>query len=184
MSKSLIAPTRPNKTKSIQPRKKLILCIDDDWFITSSLAMFLKAKNYRVQSATTRGQGWRKSINLKPDAIVTDLAMPDGSGEDLVADIMVNQKTQDIPVFVLTGMSDLGIENRMNMLGVKKVFRKPFSSKQIVTEIQNCLDDIDYLVEKEQESTVDRRDSFPGQQHFLDASHQTKKRGPYFLSCG
>lgn len=57
-----------------------VLLVDDDVLVRNGLAAVLMARGYRVWTAGTAEEALRRTADLDPDVVVTDLRMPDMDG--------------------------------------------------------------------------------------------------------
>jgi len=116
----------------------LILVVEDNRdmaeFITKTLA-----PNYRVATAGNGRVGLRRAEELSPDLIVTDLMMPEMSGDQLVAALGHRPSVRDIPVLLLTARADE--ETRVAVLrqGVSDFLAKPFSVDELRARVDNLV---------------------------------------------
>lgn len=60
-----------------------------------------------------------------PDLIITDLKMPDMSGEELLETLKAHPYYKKTPIVVLSGVNDQEIANRLKKLGALTVIPKP-----------------------------------------------------------
>ena len=119
-----------------------ILLVDDDLFILRAIRLQLTAYHVDVLEATTGEQAFDVAYRAKPDLIITDYYMPDGSGHHLIRRLKGTVDTQDIPVIVITasridGRTDYAL--RRETLGQYKAsdyIEKPLKPDQIVTAIR------------------------------------------------
>ncbi|MBX3437617.1 MAG: response regulator [Planctomycetaceae bacterium] len=112
-----------------------ILCVDDDPEITRSIELILS--NYDVQvvrDCCGRLGIWDVYQNT-PDVIITDLRMPEGSGQHFLEQVKCNTRTAHIPVIVLTGQIDPQLPGRMRNLGAASFLRKPVHFQRLLAEI-------------------------------------------------
>jgi len=102
-----------------------ILCIDDDPQITEAIRRRLSQFEVEVTCAYHGMHGFWLAMTVRPDLIITDLRMPQGSGEYVIECLRNNTDTRSIPVIVLTGRRESEIEQNMRRLGVHTVLTKP-----------------------------------------------------------
>jgi response regulator RpfG family c-di-GMP phosphodiesterase len=76
-------------------------------------------------------QGVSLAISEQPDAIITDIRMPQGEGDHVVACLKRQAETRHIPIVVLTGQKDADLELRMRQLGVQQYLKKPVSWSEL-----------------------------------------------------
>lgn len=75
-----------------------ILVVEDDKLTAAALAFFLKDLGHQVHRAGTLQEARRAASEQTFDLIVSDMQLPDGRGEDLLA-------TLDVPAIALTGFA-------------------------------------------------------------------------------
>jgi CheY-like chemotaxis protein len=108
-----------------QLRRPLVLCIDDDPDITLSIEKLLSNFEVEVIRCIHGQQGIWDAVSRHPDLIITDLRMPYGNGEDLIACLRRNGRTRSIPIIVLSGQRGAHLEGRMKHMGADVFLRKP-----------------------------------------------------------
>ena len=112
---------------------KLVLVIDDDLDVWTTLALRLKSFGYLMISAKDGTQGYVKIKELKPDLILLDLGF--GKGQEDGLEILKRLKTdasdqiQNIPVIMLTGKE--GLEQQCLDAGACGYITKPFDLFQL-----------------------------------------------------
>src|SRR5713101_7322287 len=86
-------------------RKKRVLAIDDEPAMTEWLKILLEHAGFEVKTALigTRGEGIFKT--WKPDAVVTDMLLPDIDGIELVRKIKPLDPESE--VIVITGQGNI-----------------------------------------------------------------------------
>jgi len=87
------------------PRKALILLVDDCADTREMYAEFL-AHAFDIAEAGTANEALTKASELRPSAIVMDLMLPDMGGQDAIARLRRDARTEQIPVVVLSGFTE------------------------------------------------------------------------------
>lgn len=114
----------------------LVLVVEDNpemnRFMVESLA-----GEYRVISALDGAEGLRKALSLHPDLILSDVMMPQLSGEDLLRDLRSRPEFEATPVVLLTAKADQ--RHRVNVLrmGAQDYIMKPFSVEEVRLRVRN-----------------------------------------------
>ncbi len=83
-----------------------ILVIDDEPDFVIFLQTLLEDNGFEVVTAADGATGLAKAKAEKPDLITLDISMPGKSGVQVYRDIRSNPETEDIPVFIVTGVVD------------------------------------------------------------------------------
>ena len=113
-----------------------ILIIDDDEKIRLLLKKFLENNEFRVSDAESTEEAKKIMQSLIFDLLVVDIMMPGQNGLDFLKEI---RKTSQMPVLMLTAMSDP--EDRLDGLeiGADDYMTKPFEPRELLLRIQNIL---------------------------------------------
>ncbi len=86
---------------------KQILIIDDDVDFLEITSLFLKNKDFHIETAASPEQGFRKIQENTPDLVVLDVMMPsEFEGFELARDIREKLKLMDLPIIILSCIHD------------------------------------------------------------------------------
>jgi CheY-like chemotaxis protein len=80
----------------------VVLLIDDDRRIRSSLGRLLRVMSYDVVEAADWGAALELAAERRPDVVVTDLHMPEHSGVDIARLLRSHPELGDTPIIALT----------------------------------------------------------------------------------
>jgi len=120
--------------------KSKVLIIDDNEELANLLKLNLeKTKRYRVYTANSGRKGIQVVQKKRPDVVVLDIMMPDMDGLEVLEQIKGEVKTYEIPVIMLTGMSnpDSWEKARENYAGEYLV--KPVSVERLMNTIDRVM---------------------------------------------
>ena len=86
--------------------QRRILIVDDDEDLRAALRRRLVAEGYGVSEVGTVAEASQLAMSgtMRFDAIILDLALPDGDGRDLCA--LLRRRGVNVPIILLTGMGD------------------------------------------------------------------------------
>ncbi len=112
-----------------------VLCVDDDPNISEALARSLHNYDVEVLRAYHGMHGFWLAMTESPDVIITDLQMPQGAGEEIIECLKRNSDTASIPIIVLTGKSDPGLEARIFRLGAEHFLPKPAAFDEMLDKL-------------------------------------------------
>ncbi|MCK9426507.1 MAG: response regulator [Ignavibacteriaceae bacterium] len=83
-----------------------ILLVDDDLDILEQTKLMLESKGYKVVTANSSDEGWKKYQQEKPDIAVLDLIMEEyDSGFILAYKIKKASAEKKIPIIILTSVT-------------------------------------------------------------------------------
>jgi len=113
-----------------------LLVVDDDTRIRTLLRRFLTEEGFRVSVAGNAAEARRKLAGLDFDLIVLDIMMP---GEDGVALTKSLRERREVPILMLTALSET--ESRVTGLeaGADDYLPKPFDPRELVLRVNNIL---------------------------------------------
>ena len=107
-----------------------ILIIDDDEISRYLLKGVLGNGGYRLLEARGGNEGLRLAKESKPDLIILDLSMPDLSGFEVLDQLKMDPKTQQIPVVIYTSQR-LDSEERARLQAAADIVPKETQSREL-----------------------------------------------------
>ncbi|GAB3936846.1 hypothetical protein GCM10028804_57890 [Larkinella terrae] len=133
------APTHAEKTDPLQNVQPLILLIENNPELADSIASGFTGK-YTVLQVTNGLEGWEQATGLIPDLVIGDIETPGMDGFTLCRKLKEDQRTQHIPVVLLTTTSST--ENRIKglALGADDYFTQPYNFTEFQLRIQNLME--------------------------------------------
>ena len=125
-----------------------ILAIDDENDVLLIIKTALSSEGEDVLTASNGFDGLALAEDEQPDLILLDLKMPEMDGMEVLEKLRENEKTRDIPVIILTGISEKNkIREALNE-GITYYIVKPF-------ECQDLLSKINLAIKNAQEESLD-----------------------------
>jgi PleD family two-component response regulator len=119
---------------------KTIVVVDDDPNVGLLVSVILKNLNYNVVSLTSGGELLDYlSKNLKPSLILLDIKLPDIDGSEICKKIRENNIYSDIPIIILTGISEMDYKVKMIEIGADDYINKPFDVRELKVRINRIL---------------------------------------------
>ena len=116
--------------------KRTILLVEDEESITTPLAEALERDGFRAEVAHTVADGLAKGKSVRPDLVLLDIGLPDGSGLDVCREL---RATSTVPIIILSARGEeadrvVGLE-----LGADDYVVKPFSAREVIARIRAVL---------------------------------------------
>jgi DNA-binding response OmpR family regulator len=123
-------------TKKTRPHSLLI--VEDDVDILNYVRMEFSEK-YIIYTANNGKEGLNQALKYLPDAIVSDIVMPEMDGLTFCRILKTNDKTSHIPIILLTAKTSM--EQRIEGLemGADSYIPKPFNLKHLETRIDKLI---------------------------------------------
>lgn len=108
-----------------------ILVVDDSPEVLAVVAARLKPEGYRTLVAQTWELGLDLALEVRPDAILLDVEMPEVSGLDLCRRLKADARTSGIPIIFLTAHDDVDLKVHSLDLGATDYVTKPFHAAEL-----------------------------------------------------
>jgi DNA-binding response OmpR family regulator len=116
-----------------------ILIADDEVINVNFFQVMLSKLGFEVDVAYDGEEALEKVNSFGPDLILLDLLMPKMSGFQVAEILKRNEHTSDIPIVVLSAVSDIKDKVDMLELGIEDYITKPFNFVEILARIRNIL---------------------------------------------
>ena len=114
----------------------LILVVDDEARITKLMSIVLSAEGFRVVTATSGEEALAKAEELRPDAVLLDMMMPDLDGLEVMNEIRVRRP---VPIILVTGQVSIEDKAKGLDLGADDYIAKPFHPDELVARVRAVL---------------------------------------------
>ncbi len=112
------------------------LVIDDDVWMQRILSKTLQSYGFRkVLLASDGYEGVSLAVEHQPDIIVLDILMPDLSGHQTLKLLRTIKSTQNIPVLMVSALSDTENLGKAVKMGVNCFVSKPFTRTTIFEKL-------------------------------------------------
>ncbi|HYD53080.1 MAG TPA: response regulator [Gemmatimonadaceae bacterium] len=107
------------------PGPPTVVVADDDPVFRELLCRCIGASGCVAVGAADAMQTVMYAMQRAPSAILLDINMPGGTGIGALERLRQSVKTRDIPVIVVTGTSEPGMEEHVRALGACAYLQKP-----------------------------------------------------------
>lgn len=115
-----------------------VLVVDDKEMLRDSVGGTLTRAGLDVQTASSVEAALATIARKRPDAIVTDLKMPGGTGIDLLR--QVREFDDDLPVIVMTAFGTVETAVEALKLGAFDYVTKPFEGDEIIIAVKKAIE--------------------------------------------
>jgi two-component system cell cycle response regulator len=122
------------------PPGQTILVLDDTPYNVEMKRNLLAPLGYRVLCADTAAAALVLARSERPDLIISDVGMREGSGFDFIASIKAEPALRDIPFIFLSATHwDDSDRQRGMALGALRYLRRPIETETLLAEIRSAL---------------------------------------------
>ena len=123
--------------------EKSVLLVDDKQEIAKIIMLYLSS-TYKVSYKENPSSGnkyllaWLQEGNL-PDLIISDLNMPEMSGEEFLVYLKANYLFSHIPVLILSSVESSSNRIRLFEEGAEDFILKPFNPEELRVRVKRIL---------------------------------------------
>jgi len=126
-------------SQDMEAQAPLVLVVEDYQDAREMYGAYLSFSGYRVAEATNGVEAIDKAIELMPDIILMDLALPRMDGWEATRRLKLDDRTRHIPIVALTGHALAGHAEGARLAGCDAFVTKPCLPDALVAEIQRML---------------------------------------------
>jgi len=121
--------------------KKQILVVDDEPYVLESLRRMLRTERDAWQTTylDCPDKAWDRLLAQEFDAVVCDIKMPGTDGLQLLERSRRVARLRDLPIVMLTGLSDRGLKRRALDLGAADLLNKPVEREDLLARLRSVL---------------------------------------------
>lgn len=116
-----------------------ILVVDDDVSINELIKINLELQGHNVVQAFDGVRGFALARQEMPSVIVLDVMMPDVDGFTVAQRVRQNPDTKNIPILMLTALSQINDKVKGFDLGVDDYLVKPFEMEELKVRVRALL---------------------------------------------
>ena len=114
-----------------------ILVVEDEVALREFIVDVLRDHQYQVLEASGGNSAFELLQNNNVDLLITDSAMPDGNGFQLIKKL--GESGKEVPILVLSGYLSLD-ESAAKKRGATAYLRKPASADDLLKSVQSLLE--------------------------------------------
>jgi CheY-like chemotaxis protein len=121
--------------ETVDQRKALVLVVDDDPSIMSTVTDILEFEGYRVERAANGAEGLAILERTQPALILLDMRMPVLNGWEFAR--ILKEQGINVPVVVMTAARDA--RRWAQEIGAQGYLEKPFQFDDLVSTVKNTI---------------------------------------------
>ena len=120
---------------------KKVLIVDDEENIVISMEFLMNQAGYTLEIARNGEEALQKVAAFTPDLILLDIMMPKINGFEVCRRVRENPTWQEIKIIMLTAKGREVEVTKGLALGANAYIIKPFSTKELMSQIERILDE-------------------------------------------
>lgn len=127
----------PASNRSLAPND--ILIVEDSLTQGMKLKRLLEQNGYRAQTAGNGKEAIEQLRSHRPDMVISDVVMPEMDGYEFCRQVKGDERLRDIPVILLTSLSDPLDVIRGLECGADNFITKPYRDEFLLSRIHHIL---------------------------------------------
>ena len=125
------------KTSSSK-QNPILLVVEDNADVRNYIVDQIQ-EDYQILEAPNGKEGLHLAFEKVPDLIITDLMMPQMTGNELTAQLKNDERTSHIPIIILTAKANQSDKIEGLETGADDYLTKPFNAQELQVRIKNLI---------------------------------------------
>ena len=131
------APAAAAASAAYGSSRKTVMIVDDSPTIRKILGLTLERAGYKVVAEPDGESAIERLVQVVPDLILLDIAMPKIDGYEVCKRIKQDPRTKAVPVVMLSGEGALFDKVKGHMAGATEYLTKPFETPAVLAVVAN-----------------------------------------------
>ena len=135
-------PFPPATTDSEAPAKRTptVYFIDDSATMREVIKIAFRRENITVITAGDAASAISQFEQTPPDAVITDVIMPDQDGYSVCSQIKQHPQFSATPVILMSGVVNKNVADKAVSVGADELIRKPFQPQELIARVKSFLE--------------------------------------------
>jgi two-component system cell cycle response regulator DivK len=120
-------------------KQPTILYVEDNEYNRKIVRQLLGRTSYRLIEALDGESGVAAAFEERPDLILMDVQLPKMSGLDATRMLRADERTQGVPIVIITSFAMSGDRERATAAGAAGYLAKPYSPRELLAMVRQFL---------------------------------------------
>ena len=139
MSETMPFPPAPVETAASAKRTPTVYFIDDSATMREVIKIAFRRENITVITASDAASAIAQFEQTPPDAVITDVIMPDQDGYSVCSQIKQHPQFSATPVILMSGVVNKSVADKAVSVGADELIRKPFQPQDLIARVKSFL---------------------------------------------
>src|SRR6202795_5116264 len=137
MSEAMIVPPL-NETET--KRIPTVYFIDDSATMREVIKIAFRRENINVITCADAASAFAQFEQNKPDAVITDVIMPDQDGYSVCSQIKQHAEYGNTPVVLMSGVVNKSVADKAVSVKADELIRNPFQPQELIGRVKSLLE--------------------------------------------
>jgi DNA-binding response OmpR family regulator len=120
-------------------RTPTVYFIDDSATMREVIKIAFRKENIHVVTCPDARSALEQFHQAAPDAVITDVIMPDQDGYQVCEFIKQHEQFSQTPVILMSGVVNKSVAERAMAVRADELVRKPFQPQELIARVKNLL---------------------------------------------
>ena len=141
MNETMPFPPAPAETAASEKRTTpTVYFIDDSATMREVIKIAFRRENITVITAGDAASAIAQFEQNPPDAVITDVIMPDQDGYSVCSQIKQHPQFSATPVILMSGVVNKNVADKAVSVGADELIRKPFQPQELIARVKSFLE--------------------------------------------
>ena len=120
-------------------RTPVVYFIDDSATMREVIKIAFRKENIQVVTCPDAASALAQFAAIPPDAVITDVIMPDKDGYEVCQSIKENEALAKTPVILMSGIVNKTVAEKAMSVKADELVRKPFQPADLIARVKSLL---------------------------------------------
>jgi len=130
----------PPFEESASKRTPTVYFIDDSATMREVIKIAFRRENINVVTCADAASALAQFEQNPPDAVITDVIMPDQDGYSVCSQIKQNPQFNATPVILMSGVVNKSVADKAVAVQADELIRKPFQPQELISRVKSLLE--------------------------------------------
>ena len=132
--------TIPPPGETLAKKTPTVYFIDDSATMREVIKIAFRRENITVITAGDAASAIAQFEQTPPDAVITDVIMPDQDGYSVCSQIKQHPQFSATPVILMSGVVNKNVADKAVSVGADELIRKPFQPQELIARVKSFLE--------------------------------------------
>jgi DNA-binding response OmpR family regulator len=120
-------------------RVPTVYFIDDSATMREVIKIAFRKENIHIITCPDAATAMEQFAQVPPDAVITDVIMPDKDGYEVCQFIKQHERFANTPVILMSGVVNRTVAERATEVKADELIRKPFQPQDLLMRVKSLL---------------------------------------------